>query len=111
MNGNKGDDNTGSVVNPVLKDYSGDARDVANVVLAMMDGTTKWKSGSNVGCEGPFTYDAHERYKLMYTPEAFGIASPEIPLSSLCNALGAPVAVTKDDLQQIHDDYHAAKAN
>ena len=80
MNGGVGDDDTGSVVNPLLKDYSGNASDVAKVVISMMDNTTTWKSGTNVGCEGPYTYNVHERYKIMYEPESFGIASPPIPL-------------------------------
>ena len=109
MNGNEGDDDTGSVVNPLLKDYSGDPKDVASVVFKMMDGTTRWSNGSNVGCEGPFTYDVHQRYKIMYEPESFGIASPPIPLQSLCDASGQPVTVSTEDLKTIHDEYKAGK--
>ncbi|CAB9507547.1 Diacetyl reductase [(S)-acetoin forming] [Seminavis robusta] len=107
--GNQAADGTGSVVNPLLKDYSGDARDVAKVVLALMDGSSSWKPGSNVACEGPFTYDVHERYKIMYAPESFGIASPPIPMESLCNYLGEPASVTKEDLEEIYADYKAAQ--
>ena len=107
MSNNEGDDDTGSVVNPLIKDYTGDAVDIANVVLAMFDNTTKWKSGSNVGCEGPYTYDVHERYKIMYLPESFSIASPPIPITSLCNHLGEPANVTQDDLDRIYKEYKA----
>lgn len=83
------------VVNPIIKDYAGDADDVAAVVEAMFDGTTKWKSGSNVCCEGPYTYNVHERYQMMYDPKYFGVASPALPLEILCNHLGEPVTSRK----------------
>jgi NAD(P)-dependent dehydrogenase (short-subunit alcohol dehydrogenase family) len=99
-----------TMFNPVLKDCTGDARDVARVVMAMFDGTTSWTSGSNVGCEGPFTYDIHERYKTVYAPESFGVCSPPIPLDALCNYLGEPAGVTQASLDKISSDYKASKS-
>jgi len=107
----EGSDDVGSVVNPNIKDYTGDAVDVAKVVEAMFDDTTNWKAGDNVGCEGPFTYNVDERYKLMYDREHFGVASPnKLPLDTFCDYLGIKVSLTDKDIEQIHEDYKERKA-
>ena len=103
-------DDTGSVVNPLIKDYTGDPKDVAAVVVSMFDNSTEWKSGDNVGCEGPFTYDINERYKLLYERKHFGVASPAIPLEALKDIKGMPVSIQEADIQKIHNTYKASKS-
>lgn len=100
-----GADGISNIVNPIMKDYTGDAVDVAKVVEAMFDGTTNWKAGDNVGCEGPFTYNVDERYKRMYDPDSFGIASPPLPLDVLHNHLGVKVSIGEQDIKRIHYEY------
>ena len=94
-----------NICNPILADYAGDPKDVAEVVVSLLDGTTTYGNGSNIGCEGPFTYSVHERYQRLYDPVFFGRGTPPIPLDCLKNKLGEKLDVSEYDIEQIHKDY------
>jgi len=85
--------------NPAVKE-AGDPAEIARVILAFADGTSKWQSGSSIVVDNHVTIDAHLYYSRMYRPDEddpLGLVPLDKSKPHLCDVAGNP-ATLKEEL-------------
>jgi len=75
-----GEPTPASGFNPVFKGSNGHPASISKVVLSLLDGSSRWTTGSNIVVDHDATIDAKYFYAKYFNPgppEAFGWASPD----------------------------------
>lgn len=77
-------------LNPIMKESVGNPIHIAEVIVAILDGTSKWPPGSSIVIDNDITISSKYFTDRSGTPEFFGFPSPEELKKVAMNIRGEP---------------------